>query len=238
MKKINVSCQYCHKEFLRDSERNSVRWCSDKCRFLFKTKHAENGCLEWQSSLLSSGYGAFRIRDKTVTAHRFSYTLHFGEIPEGQFVCHRCDNRKCVNPDHLFLGTHSENMADAGSKFRLRYGDNHHYSKIPESEIENILTSKESFSALAKRYGVTSSAICRIKSLKSKVALNSGIKPHINKRHQGMMGEENPASKYTMDQVSKIKQMSGTYAEISRAVGVKYDTVRLIKLGKQWVNVL
>jgi len=96
--------------------------CSDKCKILNRHKKV-NGCWEWQGKLNNSGYGCYTKRinkEKTeVRAHRRSYEIFKGEIPEGMLVCHTCDNPSCCNPDHLWLGTPKENTQDCIKKGRF-----------------------------------------------------------------------------------------------------------------------
>jgi len=77
------------------------------------------GCMNWQGYLNDSGYGRFRVNGKKTLAHRAAYACMNGEIEEGFLVCHHCDNPACINPEHLFLGTHKDNYDDAVSKGRV-----------------------------------------------------------------------------------------------------------------------
>lgn len=83
-----------------------------------------NGCWEWKKRIDGGGYGRLKIQLGTRAsfrmdgAHRYAWTIFFGNIPEGMHVLHRCDNRRCCNPDHLFLGSHADNMRDMVSKGR------------------------------------------------------------------------------------------------------------------------
>lgn len=99
-------------------------------KHIVKGKH----CWSWSGRVSGPGYGVVHITGtKRIGAHRLSWQIHRGEIPPGMFVCHRCDNPPCCNPDHLFLGTQTDNMRDASSKGRCRWnglsGDSHYLRK-------------------------------------------------------------------------------------------------------------
>ena len=77
-----------------------------------------NTCWNWKSTISKRGYGKFFYKNKQMLAHRFSYMIFNGELKHGMYVCHKCDNTKCVNPEHLFLGTNSDNVRDCVKKNR------------------------------------------------------------------------------------------------------------------------
>jgi len=134
-----------------------------------------NGCWVWTAWRNKRGYGytSNGVKEKNVEAHRMSWRVHFGDIPVGMFVCHRCDNPSCVNPGHLFLGTHQDNVTDCAKKGRnvkgekwqrcvrprIKRGTAHYLAKLNEDVVRAIRASTESRTQLAHRYGVTVATI-------------------------------------------------------------------------------
>jgi HNH endonuclease len=131
-------------------------------------KNTLSGCWEWSGSLKCGGYGLFRVKGRLYKAHRFSWILNVGSIPKGKLVCHKCDNPKCVNPAHLFLGTHTDNARDRENKNRrpIFRGEAHPNSSLSDCQavaiVEKYKTGRYSCRALAKEYDVASSTIHRL----------------------------------------------------------------------------
>lgn len=118
-----------------------------------------DGCWLWTGICSHSGYGQTKYENgKFVSAHRLAYVLTFGPISDGLFVCHRCDNPKCVRPDHLFLGTHQDNMRDSAIKGRRR-GERNGRAKLSENEVLALRAGKVSVQELAKLKNISKSAL-------------------------------------------------------------------------------
>ena len=127
---------------------------------------ATPGCSEWSGAKVPQGYGLIKRKDGTqLRTHRVAHELAYGEIPAGMFVCHRCDNPRCIRPSHLFLGSHAENMADMVIKGRSAKmaGVSNGSTKLATEAIVSIRASTGSYSRIARQHGVSPSAVGLIK---------------------------------------------------------------------------
>jgi hypothetical protein len=125
----------------------------NKKDFLSKIKTSE-GCSIWDGYKTQKGYGEVVFEKKLWYAHRLSYFLNIGDIPEGKLVCHKCDNPACIKPDHLYIGDPIDNSSDMVKK-----GRSHKGYKLSDDDIKDILIShfdkKESNESLSKRYNIS-----------------------------------------------------------------------------------
>ncbi len=127
-----------------------------------------DGCWIWKGPLREDGYGEFFIAGRRFRAHRYSFERQYGPIPLGLFVCHRCDNPSCVNPDHLFAGTQRENMQDMAAKGRhggpdLR-GEAHPMARITREVAQAIRVDLRPAKDVSAQYGVSKSLVWAIRS--------------------------------------------------------------------------
>jgi hypothetical protein len=134
-------------------------------RFHFHVSPEPNsGCHLWTAATYPNGYGQVGVNGRMQLAHRVAWELANGPIPDGLFVCHRCDVRACVNPDHLFLGTRRQNVDDMLAKKRHVHGAKHPCSKLSENVARAIKAATGKQLDIARAFGVQRSVVCRIKS--------------------------------------------------------------------------
>lgn len=126
-------------------------------------------CWNWGGCKIKTGYGCVMLNGKIEKAHRVSYYLKHGDIPEDMYVCHTCDNPSCVNPDHLFVGTQKDNMQDMISKGRAcdRKGTANPKNKFTEEQVIAIRNDDRPYSQIAKDYNTNKSRISEIKLYKT-----------------------------------------------------------------------
>lgn len=200
------NCQNCGKEHSAYGyTEGRKKYCSKQCMEEFRhtpletllMNHVEkrnNGCWEWTGALSrKTGYGKITYNQKTISTHRASYLVFKGEISKGKHICHSCDNKKCVNPEHLWAGTAKENMQDMIKKGRQadqtgkvispehfkklqhgrlnnwpsREGSKHHLAKLDEKkvmEIKKMIKDGYTNKEIAEIYNVDQSNISLIRN--------------------------------------------------------------------------
>jgi hypothetical protein len=136
---------------------------TDSGRFYkFVAQAAPDECWEWQSTIKKNGYGSFWFNGKADRAHRVSYILSNGPIPDGLLVRHACDNKRCVNPSHLLLGDVLDNARDAVERDRVAFGSGNGNAKLTERQVVEIrqrVANGETQAEMARVFNVSSSAI-------------------------------------------------------------------------------
>lgn len=139
------------------------KFANTSVRFWEKVRK-DDKCWEWQSWITKDGYGQFCHVGRPRLAHRMSWVLSFGDIPDGKCVLHRCDNRRCVRPSHLFLGTKQDNNLDKAIKGRSLIGEKNPNCRFSDQDVKRIKVMSNSMtrSGIARIFGTDASTISRI----------------------------------------------------------------------------
>lgn len=147
----------------------------------------EHECWNWLACKDYDGYGVITLKHRPLRTNRVSWMIHFGEIPEGLCVCHTCDNPCCVNPSHLFLGTHGDNAKDRERKGRrkIKYGDDNPNTKFSSVAIKSVLdqyeTGQYTQKKLSEMSGISRSHLCAI--------IHGRKRPDVGARGEFLTGE-------------------------------------------------
>ncbi len=208
----------------------SVMWMPLRERFeLQHTKEPMSGCWLWMGSE-SGGYGEISNNGKRIKAHRASLILD-GQDPTGKVVMHKCDNRLCVNPHHLQIGTYLENMQDAVKKRRIAHGTRCKKAKLDEQKVLLIRTSNLSFSRLGRMYGVSSNSIRLIKLGKSWAHVGGKIGADKN------IGSRHGQSKLNEKWVKEILASTEGLKALANRYNVCKQTIHNIRTKKIWKHI-
>lgn len=125
-----------------------------------------NNCWNWTKYIMKNGYGRLTYENTQKLAHRFSYEIFIGKIVNDLFVLHKCDNKRCINPKHLYLGTQQQNIKDSMNRNLIQKGEIHYHAKISSIDVDEIRikysTRKYTQKQLGNLYGITGSQISRI----------------------------------------------------------------------------
>jgi len=197
-----------------------------------------DGCWGWRGSKDQDGYPSFRATFDGVTynrAHRYSYVRHTGEHPGSSQVLHSCDNPTCCNPDHLFLGTCADNMADKVAKGRTRVvrGEASGRSKLSEQQARDILLDPRPYQVIAEDYSITPATVGDIKNRKSWAFVN--VEP-VKGSHRGN-ARRGVSDKLTEQDIRDIRASQDTGKAMAGRYGVSAQSICDIRKRRSWKHV-
>ena len=200
-----------------------------------------NGCKEFLGALRPDGYGQLTMKGKSYSAHRLSWSIENGDIPTGLCVLHKCDNRKCINPDHLFIGTHKDNSIDMSNKGRgsLKRGEKHPSAKLKEEDVKEIfnLSGQLSQREIAKKFNVTQGLIVNILNHRSWRTVSSSMKSMSpTGLASNQKGSNSGRAKLSEKDVEIILKMQGlkTSVQVGKDFNVTSGNIRSIWARRSW----
>lgn len=183
------ACAWCGGPF--QPHRPSNRFCSQAChgrsreapltdRIMSRLECDPNsGCWLWSGAVNRKGYGLIGVGQRTALVHRALFECTNGPIPDGLQACHRCDTPACANPDHIFLGSGAENVADMVRKGRQVAGERQRVAKLTTEAAREIMSSEDPASLLAALYGVDRATIYCVQTGRSWRRATEATNPRI-----------------------------------------------------------
>jgi len=201
-------------------------------------KRGFGGCWKWNGCKVYDGYGQIAYEGKRIGAHRASWVLHVGPIPNGVCVLHRCDVPDCVNPAHLFLGTRADNNRDRALKGRSykSHGARNGNSKLTDSKVLQIISSTGTHREIARKFNVTKTTVGCIK--RRQIWTHLGGEPP---KPCAQIGENAANVKLQSKQVLEIRRRFANgernKTAIGREFGVLDTTIHNIVTRKSWTHI-
>ncbi len=219
----SVACKYARTVAIRAELRAPL---SIDALFDRSIPEPNSGCWLWLGATKHgpTGYGDISVNGKHKIVTRIVWELRNTPIPEGLFICHRCDVPLCINPDHLFLGTAQENFDDMRIKKRHPRGECSGMAKLTEKQVFLILSDRRRLTIIAREYGVSNVLISKIKRREIWTHLE-GCAVHFGR-----------SNKLTVESVREIYVANGRHKDIGARYGVSQVMVSKIKRGEAWIE--
>ena len=252
-----TTCLQCGNQFFAKPSvlmRGGAKYCSKQCEVDSRAsraipinqrfwKHVQktHSCWVWTGTKDRKGYGRINSNGSPMLSHRLSWEIHFGPIPDGLNVLHRCDNPPCCNPEHLFLGDNAENMQDCSRKGRTTRGERSASSKLTTAQVAEIrsryATEYISQDELAKEFDVSPATISEIIRgvIWNHTFASQDAKPHKAR------GSKVKGSKLVEADIAQIRSKAAqgtTQAELAIEYGVSRRNINRIVNGKIWKHAL
>lgn len=193
-------------------------------------------CWLWRPST-TGAYGSFWFKKTRYLAHRVAWSITNGQIPKGFYCCHRCDTPSCVNPEHIFLGTASENLADMHSKGRHscdRHGEKNGSSKLTRAIADSVrieYSNGVTINSLAEKYSISRSAITRI--VRYETWRRDGDPAQIT----GFDGNRHASAKLSNEKAKQIRELSKSGIKrsvLAEMFGVSVGLIHKVNSGAIW----
>jgi len=213
----------------------------------FSKRNEKTGCIEWTGSCDCDGYGQ-TSKDRNYRTHRLAYEIYVGPIPEGKLVCHHCDNPSCINTDHLYLGTHKDNVRDKMERGRANIptGEKSASSKLTEEQAIELIRAKKSgksTKAISDQFNISYYTVLEIVRGRSWKHLDrDSIQPESGEVRKDSLGRvsSNAQTKLSEDQVRELKKdlLNGfSLRQASDKFGVSKKLIMNIRDEKVWKHI-